>query len=292
MALTDEGGNGLIMPVAPMYGGSNGGNSGWGGDNGWWILLLFILLAGRGWGGYGNGMTGSSSGDGSYLYPWMNQAQITTEGFQNAQISGQIDQIQNGVQNLSTQLCNCCADMTQTVTGGFANAETAANARQIANMQQAFAQQTAMNQGFNQIGSQFADCCCENRLATADLKYTIATENCADRAALSDSVRDILTNQTANTQRILDQLCQDKIDEKNDTIAQLRQEVLYARGQASQDVQTARLLAGQTSEVDALYNRLSQCPVPCMPVYGMTPIFTCNNGNNGCGCSGNGFNNF
>ena len=286
MALTDEGGNGLIMPVAPMYGGSNGGNSGWGGDNGWWILLLFILLAGRGWGGYGNGMTGGSSGDGSYLYPWMNQAQITTEGFQNAQISGQIDQIQNGVQGLSTQLCNCCADMTQTVTGGFANAETAANARQIANMQQAFANQTAMNQGFNSIQSQFAQCCCDNRLATEGLKYTIATENCADRAAISDGIRDILTAQTANTQRILDQLCQDKIDEKNDTIAQLRQEVLYARGQASQDVQTARLLAGQTSEVDALYNRLSQCPVPCMPVYGMTPIFTCNN-NSGCGCGGN-----
>ena len=125
-------------------------------------------------------------------------------------------------------------------------------------------------------------------LATNDLKYTIATENCEDRAALANGLREVLTNQAANTQRILDQLCQDKIDEKNDQISQLRQELLYSRGQASQDVQTARLLAGQTSEVDALYNRLAQCPVPCMPVYGMTPIFTCNNGNNGgCGCGNN-----
>ena len=292
MSLTESMGGEMVMPVSPMIaGGGSGGGNGWGGDNGWWILLLFILLAGRGWGGYGGGMSGGTDTT-SAIYPWMNQAQITSEGFQNAQLSGQIDQIQSGVQGLSTQLCNCCADMNQTVNSGFANAETAANARQMANMQQAFAQQTAMNQGFNNIQSQFADCCCENRLATADLKYTIATENCADRAALSDGVRDILVNQNNGVQRILDQLCQDKIDEKNDTIAQLRQEVLYARGQASQDVQTARLLAGQTTEVDALYNRLSQCPVPCMPVYGMTPIFTCNNGNNGCGCSGNGFNNF
>ena len=288
MALTDESGNGMVMPVAPMYGGgNNGGNGGWGNDWAWIILLL--LLAGRGWGGYGNG-GGAGAVSGGDIYPWMNQAQLTSDGFQNQMLNNNVTSVRDSIANLSTQLCNCCADMAQTVTGGFANAETAANARQIANMQQAFAAQTATAQGFNDVQGQLAQCCCDNRLATNDLKYTIATENCADRAALSDGIRDIIANQTAGTQRILDQLCQDKIDEKNDQIAQLRQEVLYARGQASQDVQTARLLAGQTSEVDALYNRLAQCPVPCMPVYGMTPIFTCN-GNNG-GCNGNGFNNF
>ena len=269
MALTDDGGNGMVMPVAPMYGGGNG-FGGFGDGNGWWIILLFILLiGGRGFGGYGGGNYG---GDG--LYPWMNQADITTSGFQNAAL-------QSGVNSLSNQLCNCCADMTQTVTSGFANAETAANARQIANLQQAWAAQTASTQGMNAIQAQLAQCCCDNRLATNDLKYTIATENCADRAALSDGLRDLLAAQTASTQRILDQLCQDKIDSKNDTIAQLRQELLYARGQASQDVQTARILAGQTSEVDALYDRLNNCPVGTVPVYGRQPIFTCNNT---CGC--------
>ena len=114
----------------------------------------------------------------------------------------------------------------------------------------------------------------------------MATENCADRAALSDGIRDVLAATQNQTQRILDQLCADKIDAKNDTIAQLRQELLYARGQASQDVQTATLRAGQIAEVDALYDRLSNCPIPTTPVYGRTPIFTCNNGcgNMGCGC--------
>jgi hypothetical protein len=147
----------------------------------------------------------------------------------------------------------------------------------MANMNQAFAAQTAMAQGFNSLSSQFADCCCENRLGIADLKYTIATENCADRQALSDGIRDVIASQTASTQRILDQLCQDKIDAKNDEIAQLRQEVLYARGQASQVAQNSTIING-------IYDRLNQCPVGTVPVYGEQPIFTCPNNNSGCGC--------
>ena len=280
MALTDE--NGMVMPVAPMYGGNNGG-FGFGNDWGWIILLL--LFAGGGW---GNGFGGGYGGFGNmYEFPWLLNGQSginanTNAGFQNAMLNDGITSIRDGISGLSTQLCNCCADMSQTVTSGFANAETAANARQIANMQTAFNQQSAMSQGFNNVQSQLAQCCCDNRLATENLKYVIAQENCADRQALNEGVRDIIANQTSGIQRILDQLCADKIDAKNDTINQLRQELLYARGQASQDVQTARILAGQTAEVDALYNRLDSCPVGTTPVYGRTPIFTC--GNNGCGC--------
>jgi hypothetical protein len=138
-----------------------------------------------------------------------------------------------------------------------------------------------MANGFNQLGSQFADCCCENRLASADLKYTIATENCADRAALSDGIRDILTATNAQTQRILDVMCQDKIDAKNDTISQLRQELLYARGQASQIAQNSTIING-------IYDRLNQCPVGTVPVYGEQPIFTCPGNGNGCGCGCSG----
>lgn len=268
MALTDEGNGGMVMPVAPMYGGGNGGFGGFDG-NGWWILLLFVLL-----GGFGNGWGGNGGyGGGNTLYPWMNQAEITTDGFRDQMLNSNITSIRDGLTGISTQLCN-----------GFAGVEQGANARQIANMQQAFAAQTAMSQGFNSLGAQFADCCCENRLGLANLGADIAREACADRAAVSNGIRDILAAQSAGIQSIKDQLCQDKIDAKNDLIAQLRQEVLFARGQASQDVQTARILAGQTAEVDALYNRLDQCPVGTTPVYGRTPIFTCNNG---CGCGNN-----
>lgn len=275
MALTD-GENGMVMPVAPMYGG-NGNGFGFGNDWGWIILLLLFAGGGWGMGGFGNAALG-------FDFPWLLNGQQsinanTNAGFQNAMLNDGITSIRDGIGDLSTQLCNSTASVTQSLNSGFANAETAANARQMANMQTAFAGQTAMAQGFNALQAQQAECCCENRLATADLKYTIATENCADRAAVTDGVRDILANQTAGIQRILDQLCQDKIDAKNDEIAQLRQEVLFARGQASQIAQNQTI-------VDNIYNRLDTCPVGTTPVYGRTPIFSCNGG---CGCSGNTF---
>lgn len=291
MAL-EESGNGLVMPVAPMYGGGGMGSgfgNGFGGD-GWWILLLFILLGNGNWGnGFGGGFGG---GGGNELYPWMNQAEITTTGFQNQLLNDNITSIRDGVHGLSTQLCNCCSDVQMALANGFAGVEQGANARQIANMQQAFANQTAMSQGFNQLGTQFADCCCENRLASADLKYTIATENCADRAAISDGIRDVIENCNRNNQRILDQLCADKIDAKNEKIADLERQLTMANLSASQIAQTAQIRAGQVAEIDAMYNRLRDCPVPTMPVYGSQPIFTCPNNNNGYGCGCGGNNNF
>ena len=273
---------GTGMPY-PVYSQNSGMGGGFGGDWGWIILLLLIGWGNGGWGngGFGGGMGGFAA-DGAALYPWMNQASITTQGFQNQLLNDNVTSIRDGVQGLSNQLCNCCGDIQMSLANGFAGVEQGANARQIANMQQAFANQTAMSQGFNGLQSQLAQCCCDNRLASADLKYTIATENCADRSALSDGIRDIIAAQTAGFQSIKDQLCQDKIDQKNDEIAQLRQEVLYARGQASQDVQTAAIRASQATTANQLINEMRSCPVPSMPVYGMTPIFTCNNG--GCAC--------
>lgn len=275
MSLTQENGSGMVMPVAPMYGGGYGsGGFGGFGDEGWWIILLFILLGNNGWGnGYGGGFGGGTGG----LYPWLNQSNQINDGFRDQLLNDNITSIRDGVTGLATQLCNSTNTMQMAVANGFAQAEIADNARQMANMNQTFALQSALQ-----------NCCCENRAATADLKYTVATEACADRAAVSDALRDVIAANTASTQRILDQLCQDKIDAKNETISQLRQELMFARGQASQDVQTARILAGQTSEVDALYDRLNNCPVGTVPVYGRQPIFSCpQTGNCGCGCSGN-----
>ena len=286
LSMENGGGNGFYMPVAPAYAGGNMGgfNSGFGGD-GWWIILL-LLLAGGGWGnGFGGGFGGG------YEFPWLLTGQQgintnTNSGFRDAMLNDGINGIRDNINDISTQLCNGFNSTQMAVANGFAGVEQGANTRQMANMQTAFNQQTAMNQGFNSVQSQLAQCCCDNRLATAGLNSTIISENCADRQVINEGVRDLLANQTANTQRILDQLCQDKIDAKNETISQLRQELMFARGQASQDVQTATLRLGQEAEVDALYNRLKNCPVPTMPVYGNTPIFNCN-GNNGCGCGGN-----
>ena len=292
MALTDEGNGGipatmLVGPTGyaggmpyPVYQGGNGGLGNSFGGDGWWVLLLFFLLIGNN--GWGNNV-GNNGCNGGGLYPWMNQSNQINDGFRDQMINGNVTEIRTGVTGLSNQLCNCCGDIQMALANGFAGVEQGANARQMANMNQAFAAQTAMAQGFNGVQAQLAQCCCDNRLASADLKYTIATENCADRAALNDGIRDIIANQNAGIQSIKDQLCQDKIDAKNDEIAQLRQELLYARGQASRDVQTATIRAGQATTANQLIQEMRSCPVPSMPVYGMTPIFNCPQ-NNGCGC--------
>ena len=257
MALTDE--NGMVMPVSPMYGGGFGGMGGFGGDWGWIILLL--LIAGNGWGGFGfGGGMGGFAADGAALYPWMNQAQLTTEGFQNQLINDNITSIRDGVQGISTQLCN-----------GFASIEQGANARQMADMQQMFG-----------IQSSLQNCCCENRANIADLKYTVATENCADRTQAMENTRDIIDSQTRSTQAILDKLCALELDGYKRENDNLRSQLNMATLRESQTAQNAFIAQGFAEEVDQLYNRLSNCPVPSTPVYGRTPIFTCNN--NGCGC--------
>ena len=276
-------------PVYPMYANGNGNGGFWGSDAIWIIVLLALF---GGFGGYGMG--GFGGGFGGYDFPWLLTGQQginnnTNQGFDTLHLSNQIEGVRDGVWGISNQLCNCCADVNSNISNGFASAEVSNNARQIANMQQAFNSQISTLQGFNNIGSRLDDCCCENRLGLANLNATILSENCADRQALNEGVRDIITNDTNNTRAILDKLCQLELDgvkaqveAKNDKIADLQREISMKDLQASQIAQNSFIAQGFANEVDALYNRLNTCPVPTTPVYGRTPIFTCNN--NGCGC--------
>ena len=272
----------MVMPVAPMGGGYGGGNGfgGFGGDGGWWILLLFILLAGGN--GWGNGFGGNGGG----IAPYAAAAGVdcaVQSGFDQAAVMGGITGVQNavtsGFSDVQMALCNGFAG----VANGFSQAEIANNARQIASLQQNFASQTAITGGLTDLASQLASCCCENRLATNDLKYTIATENCADRTASYQNSRDIIDNANRGTQAILDKLCQLELDGFKRENDNLRSQLTMATLRESQTAQNAFISQGFANEVDQLYNRLNSCPVPTTPVYGRTPIFTCQN-NNGCGC--------
>ena len=265
--------NGYAYPVYPMMGGFGGsGFGGFGGDGAIWIILIIALLGGfnNGNGGFGGGFDNG--------YAWLSNGQKdimtnTNNGFDTLHLSNQLEGTRDGIYSLSNQLCNVGNDITSAINTTAYNAEIAAANRQMANMNTAF-----------DLSRQFADCCCENRLGIANLNSTILSENCADRAALADGLKDVLINQTANTQKILDTLCQDKIDAKNEKILDLQRQLDMADLRASQVAQNAFISQGFANEVDALYNRLSNCPVPSTPVYGRTPIFTCNSG---CGCGMN-----
>ena len=287
MALTDESGNtGMVMPVAPMYGGGNG-YGGFGGDFGGWLVLFLIFgMFNGGWGGFGGGY---GNGQLSFDFPWLLNGQNNTDalvsnGFQNAQLTSQLTGLQSAVTSgfgdVQTALCGGFAGVNASINGAQNAISQQLYSNQIADLERSYAAQTAQTAGMNQIAMNLQGCCCENRSNIADLKYTVATENCADRAAISDGIRDIIATQTAGTQRILDQLCADKIEQKNDVIAQLRSELMYARGQASQDVQTAAIQAGQR----ALANEVEQyvAPMP-RPAYIVQNPNCCGN-NYGCGC--------
>jgi hypothetical protein len=262
----------------------NGFGNGFGGD-GWWVLLLWLAMMNGGWGMGGMyGMYGMGGMGGFGLYPWLDNSQNINNGFRDQMLNNNVTSIRDGVANLSTQLCDCCGNMQMALANGFAGVEQGANARQIANMQQDFAAQTAMMQGFNASQAQLAQASADNRLGIANLGSDIAREACATRTNDTQNTQVILNAINAGFKEMSDQRYQDKIDAKNDEIAQLRQENLYARGQASQAEQTAIFQQGLINEVDALYNRLKNCPVGTTPVYGNQPIFTCPQNANPCGC--------
>jgi hypothetical protein len=269
-------GNGLYMPVAPAYGAGGNGGFGFGGD--WGSLIVLFLIAAM-FGGFGGGWGGMGGfGGGNYDFPWLLNGQQninaqTANGFRDAMINDGITSIRDGISGLSTQLCGCCGDMQMAIANGFAGVEAGANARQIANMQTAFG-----------IQSQIAQASADDRLGIAGLSSDIAREACATRTTDTQNTQAILNAVTSGVQSIKDQLCQDKIDQKNDEISALRQQVAMKDLAASQTAQNAFIANGFANEVDALYNRLSSCPVPSTPVYGRTPIFTCNQNGCGCGC--------
>ncbi len=291
---TTNGGNAYPYPVYPMVNGGNGnGGFGWGGDAIWLIVLLALI-----WGGNGNGGFGGFGNNGfGNEYAWLSNGQKeimnnTNNGFDTLHLSNQIEGVRDGVFGISNQLCSSTADVVSALNNGFSNAEISANARQIADMQQGFNSQTAITSAITGLSSDLASCCCENRLASCQTQNIIQNEANATRFADANNTRDLLTNQTANTQAILDKLCQLELDgvkaqveAKNDRIAELQTQLNMANLAASQTAQNAFISQGFANEVDALYNRLNSCPVPTTPVYGRTPIFTCpNNLGNGCGC--------
>ena len=249
-----ENSNGLVMPVGPMYGGGGSGSFGWGDGGLFWIIILFLFaFMGNGWGGYGAGSA-----------PAINIDNDLQRGFDQQAVMGSL----NG--------------LTSAVTSGFANAEVSRCNSQANLLSTLNSNQNATTAAMNSLAMGLQQCCCDNRASVADLKYTVATEACADRQAVNDALRDVLAANAANTQAILDKMCQQEIDALKTQNANLQTQINLANLQASQSDQTARVLADNAAQTATLRQALNPTPIPAYVVQNPNG---CAQPYYGCGCA-------
>ena len=246
-----------------------GNNDGFGGNGAWsfWIIILLLFCNG----GWGNGYGNNGGGNGCMVPQYM-MGMATN------------DTVQNGFNQMA--LTNGLTDLTAAINNGFSTAEVS-RANTLASITNQM-NNIAMNQQQN---------CYTGQLQIANLGAQIASEACADRQSVNDGVRDLMAQSVANTnqlynmmnagfQSIKDQLCDYRDAQKDETIATLRQQVMMKDLAASQASQNDLINQGFANEIDQLYNRLNNCPINTVPVFGKTPIFNCGGtqGFGGCGC--------
>ena len=263
MALTDSNGSGLTAADVAAVVGNGGGFGGWGSDGAWWLIILFLFFMNGGWGNYGYG-------GGMGMMPWamMGQGQATQSDIQRG-----FDQ---------SALMSGLTGITSAINTGFGNAEVSRCNQQANILQTLNTNQAATLSSMNTLAMGLQNCCCENRAGLADLKYTVATENCADRAAVGDGIRDVIANATANTQAILDKLCALEIDGLMDRNAQLLADNSALRLAQSQTAQTAQILADNAAQTATLRQALNPTPIPAYVV--QNPSCCTGQIYYGCGC--------
>lgn len=245
MSFTDNG-NGLsAADVAAVMGNNGNSGFGWGGDGAWWLIVLFLFaFAGN---GFGNGFGGNAG----MMYPFMmgNQQNDVQRGFDQSAVMSGIGAIQATLADAEVSRCN--------------------------------AQATTL-QALNNIGMSLQNCCCENRAGVADLKYTVATENCADRQVVSDGFRDLSVVISDKVQMVMDKLCAlelDAVKQRNQDLLAENNSLKFAQSQEQQNGYFANALNNAVA-------RLNPTPVPAYTV--QNPNCCGNQGWNGCGCGFNG----
>lgn len=262
MMFNNSNGYSLADIAAATGNGNNGNNNGFFNGDGAWILLLFILILAGGW---GNGYGGFGGGNGAAATTYVTSD--IQRGFDQSAIinglTGIANAVNSGFSGAEVSRCNAQANILQTLNNNQGNLSNQLNT-------------IAMNQ---------QNCCCENRAGLADLKYTVATEACADRTAVTDALRDIIASNTANTQAILDKLCQQEIDALKTQNQQLQMQGYLASLAASQNAQTGQILNDNAAQTTALLRALNPAPIPA---YVVANPYGCNCANS-CGCGGSGF---
>lgn len=242
--------------AAVMGNGNNrggfGGFSGFGdGQGAWWIIILFLFMLGSGrWGN--NGGCGNGT---PYVIQQDNNTAIQ-RGFDQQAVMANLGNLNNAI------------------SSGFANAEVSRCNAQTNLLQTLNANQNANTQSMNQLAMSLQQCCCDNKQGISDLRYTVATEACADRQAVNMGVRDIIANQTANTQALInsqtqgfqaiqDKLCQLELDGYKQKVSDQAAEIAALKGAISQTAQTAALIQDNNNQTANLIRAINPCTGCC-----------------------------
>jgi hypothetical protein len=240
MSLSSDGAPMLTMPVAPANSGGSGG-FGWGGDGAWWIIILFLFVF-CGWGGNG---WGNNSGNGGGVV----DGYVLTSDFAN--VERKIDSVNQGLCDGFYQQAQLVNGTNMAMANGFGQAELSRATQQAALMQQLTAMQM-----------QAAECCCNQRADTAQLRYDMAAQGCDTRNTIQTATRDIIDNANSNSRAILDFLTQSKLQD------------------LQSENQGLKLAASQAAQNSYLVSQLRPSPIPAYTV--QNPY--CCNQFAGCGC--------
>lgn len=266
--------------------GNSGDNGGFGGANAWvWIIVVFALLFG--WNGNQRGSGSNGGGDSAMAayIPYLASAVNTNGAVTRADLCSEFafNDLNRAVEGVNSGLCNGFYTTSTQLANGFAGVDNAICSMGYNNAQLANGITNTVMQGFNSanvvalqnqnaLQAQISQCCCDQRAATADLKYTIASEDCATRNLIQNSTRDLIENQNAGVRSILDYLCQEKISD-------LQSENQALRLSASQNAQNQYLISQLRPFPVASY----AVPNPFTGAYGTYQGYGCGC-NAGCGC--------
>lgn len=215
-------------------------NNGFGGDWSWLIGLLVVAgIFGNGFGGFGGGNRGG-----------VGENYVLATDF--ATIERKLDTINSGI-------CDATFALNNTVTNGF------------------FGVQNSLTQGFGGLNSVIADCCCKTQRAIDGVNFNMQANTSAIQQTLCNNTRDIIENQNANYRAIHEELVSNKLEAKNERIAELQAQVGALQLRASQEAQNAYLL----SELKPCPSAAYIVPNPnCCYNYNVTGVGY----GSGCGC--------
>lgn len=244
---------GASVPLVANIDGNNG-NGMFGNDS--WIGLIIILALLSGGFGNGFGFGGFGGNRGGIVEPCATQADVRAAVDQQTLI-GKLD-------NQTYGLADSTYALNNTIMSGFHGVDNAICTLGYQNAQ-----------GFSNLASQMASCCCGIERGLDGINYNLATQACDIKHAINDSTRSILDFLTT------------------DKIATLQAENQNLRLKASQVEQNAYLTANQQAQTAELIRRLgADCPVNAYVVQPPTPVtFPVNSCgqfygyNNGCGCA-------